>query len=71
MPSETTAMPPEGMAPVMEGAVASRLSYHRLLRLIQVGDVRGARCRGKWFVDVNDALRWARSRQPKVEAASA
>jgi hypothetical protein len=47
-----------GMAPAMDGTVEARLPYGRLLRLIQAGEVKGARVGKKWFVDLGDLARW-------------
>jgi hypothetical protein len=65
-----TANAPICLAPAMEGTVASRVSYSRLIRLIQLGEVRGAR-RGKhWLVDLADLARWKREHDPEPVPAA-
>lgn len=65
-----TANAPSCLAPAMEGTVASRISYGRLIRLIQLGEVRGARQGKSWLVDLADLARWKREHdQEPVTAA--
>jgi hypothetical protein len=62
---------PSGMVRAMEGTVEARIAYGRLLRLIQVGEIRGHRMEKCWFVDLEDLRRWKREHEPSLEGEDA
>ena len=49
---------PRGMETAMDASVAAKIAYGRLLRLIQTGQVKGARCGKNWYCSLPDLLRW-------------
>ena len=44
-------------SPLIEAAVALGASYNQVLRLVLVGDLKGVRRGGRWFVDRGDLAR--------------
>lgn len=52
----------DGMVPVSLGAVEAGMSRERLIRLVQLGTVRGSYQNGRWFVARSEVDRLARER---------
>jgi hypothetical protein len=59
------------MVELIEGAAREHLDYHRVLRLVCSGQVRGERRLRRWYVCPEDLRRWKRENMEQREPSPA